>query len=115
MRPRQEKRLRSICLSIDLELINAVRFDELPYKVELTRNRNLQTSKAPLKSQAQGTILFTSVASNQRGFPKNSAWEAQVRLPEGERMRQIRWVFQRIVQGKLRSGCQKGERRQIRR
>src|SRR6218665_473735 len=79
------------------------------------RNRNLQTSKAPLKSQAQGTILFTSVASNQRGFPKNSAWEAQVRLPEGERMRQIRWVFQRIVQGKLRSGCQKGERRQIRR
>jgi len=24
------------------------------------RNRNLQTSKAPLKSQAQGTSLFTS-------------------------------------------------------
>src|SRR6218665_1294184 len=57
------------------------------------RNRNLQTSKAPLKSQAQGTSLFTSAASNQRGFPKNSSWEAQVRLPEGERMRQIRGVF----------------------
>src|SRR6218665_21595 len=71
------------------------------------RNRNLQTSKAPLKSQAQGTSLCTSVASNQRGFPMNSPWEAQVRLPEGERMRQIRGVFQRIVRGKLTSGCQK--------
>src|SRR6218665_485039 len=70
------------------------------------RNRNLQTSKAPLKSQAQGTSLFTSATSNQRGFPKNSPWEAQVRFPEGERMRQIRGVFQRIVRGKLRSGCQ---------
>src|SRR6218665_2508841 len=35
------------------------------------RNRKLQTSKAPLKSQAQGTSLFTSAASNQRVFPKN--------------------------------------------
>src|SRR6218665_81978 len=71
------------------------------------RNRKLQTSKVPLKSQAQGTTLFTSAASNQRGFPKNSLWEAPVRFPEGERMRQIRGVFQRIVRGKLRSGCQK--------
>src|SRR6218665_2326694 len=29
------------------------------------RNRKLQTSKAPLKSQVQGTSLFTSAASNQ--------------------------------------------------
>src|SRR6218665_3109310 len=71
------------------------------------RNRKLQTSKAPLKSQAQGTSLFTSAASNQRGFPKNSPWEGRVRFPEGKRMRQIRGVFQRIVRGKLRSGCQK--------
>src|SRR6218665_1799274 len=81
------------------------------------RNSKLQTSKAPLKSQAQGPSLFTSAASNQRGFPKNSPWEAQVRFPEGERMHQIRGVgermhqirgvFQRIVRGKLRSGCQK--------
>src|SRR5688572_17574264 len=28
------------------------------------RNRNLQTSKAPLESQAQGTSLFTSAASS---------------------------------------------------
>src|SRR6218665_4151350 len=63
------------------------------------RNRQLLTSKAPLKSQAQGTSLFTSAASNQRDFPKNSPWEAQVRFPEGERMRQIRGVFQRIVRG----------------
>src|SRR6218665_1304721 len=85
------------------------------------RNRKLQTSKAPLKSQAQGTSLFTSAASKSEGF-SNSPWEAQVRLPEGERMRQIRGVFQRIVRGKLRSGCQnvregrlgpEGERRQI--
>src|SRR6218665_3159594 len=35
------------------------------------RNRNLKTSKALLKSQAhQGTSLFTSAATNQRGFPK---------------------------------------------
>src|SRR6218665_3431602 len=77
----------------------------------IIRNRNryrkLQTSKAPLKSQAQGTSLFTSATSNQRGFSKNSPWEAQVRFPEDERMRQIRGVFQRIVRGKLRSGCQK--------
>src|SRR6218665_1823843 len=44
------------------------------------RNHKLQISKAPLKSQAQGTSLFTSATSNQRGFPKNSPWEAQVRL-----------------------------------
>src|SRR6218665_3274760 len=53
------------------------------------RNRKLQISKAPLESQAQSFSLFTSAASKQRGFPKNSPWEAQVRLPEGER-RQIR-------------------------
>ena len=35
------------------------------------RNRNLKTSKAPLKSEAhQGTSLFTSAATNQRGVPK---------------------------------------------
>ena len=56
-------------------------------------NRNLQTSKVPLKSQAQGTSLFTSAASNQRGCPKNSPWEAQVQLTskdaktEGEKLR----------------------------
>jgi len=53
------------------------------------RNHKLQTSKASLKSQAQGPSLFTSAESNQRGFPKNCPWEAPVRLPEGER-RQIR-------------------------
>src|SRR6218665_3164465 len=47
----------------------------------LNRNRKLQTSKARLKSQAQGTSLFTSAASNQTGFP--------------------------IVRGRLRSGCQR--------
>src|SRR6218665_1209640 len=35
------------------------------------RNRNLRTSKALLKSQAhQGTSLFTSAATNQRGVSK---------------------------------------------
>ena len=46
------------------------------------RNRNLQTSKAPFESQAQSTSLFTSAAYNQRGCPKDSIWEAQVRLPK---------------------------------
>jgi len=31
--------------------------------------RNHQTSTATLKSQAQGTSLFTSAVSNQRGCP----------------------------------------------
>ena len=42
-------------------------------KITINRNRNLQTSKAPLKSQAQGTSLFTRAASNHRGRPKDSA------------------------------------------
>ena len=34
-------------------------------------NRNLKIAKALLKSQAhQGTSLFASAATNQRGFPK---------------------------------------------
>jgi len=33
-------------------------------------NRNLQTSKEPLESQAQGPVLFTSASSSQRGCPK---------------------------------------------
>jgi len=38
----------------------------------LCRNCILQTSKAPLESQAKGTSLFTSAASNQRGYPEDS-------------------------------------------
>ena len=52
------------------------------YLILNTNNRNLKLSKAPLKSQAhQGTSLFTSVATNQRGVSKGSR-EAQVRFPE---------------------------------
>src|SRR6218665_1195320 len=51
----------------------------------MNRNRNLQTSKGPLRSQAQGTSLFASAWSNQRGCPTISPWKAYVRLPEGER------------------------------
>src|SRR6218665_3033429 len=91
--------------TVDHEIL--VKRLQLSFGLSRNGNRKLQTSKAPLKSQAQGTSLFTSAASNQRGFPKNSQWEAQVRLPEGERMRQIRGVFQRIVRGKLKPGCQK--------
>ena len=46
----------------------------LPYVTVATSaicNRNLKTSKALLKIQAhQGTSLFTSAATNQRGFPR---------------------------------------------
>jgi len=35
------------------------------------RNRDLKISRSPLKSQAQGTSLFTSVATNHRGCPKS--------------------------------------------
>src|SRR6218665_3704469 len=54
-------------------------------------------SRAPAYSRALRQIRGVS----------NSPWEAQVRLPEGDRMRQIRGVCQRIVRGKLRSCCQK--------
>jgi len=38
-------------------------------------NRNLGISRAPLKSQAhQGTSLFTSATTNQRGCSKGSPW-----------------------------------------
>ena len=62
----------------------AMPLDEHNIKVHciILRTRSLLTSKAPLKSQAQGTSLFTSTASNKRGCPR----EAQVLLPEGERM-----------------------------
>src|SRR6218665_3557078 len=33
-------------------------------------------------SKAKGTSLFTSAATNQRGFPKGRSREAQVRFPE---------------------------------
>jgi len=33
-------------------------------------HRHLKISRAPLKSQAQGTSLFMSAATNQRGCPK---------------------------------------------
>jgi len=44
------------------------------------RNRSLQISKAQLKSQVQGTSLFTSA-----GCPKGSTWQAQVRFMKGQR------------------------------
>ena len=43
-------------------------------KEDANRKRNLKIFKALLKSQAhQGTSLFTSVATNQRGFSKREA------------------------------------------
>src|SRR6218665_4225773 len=48
---------------------------------------NLQTAKVPLESQAQGTSLFTSAASNQRGCPKVSPETVHVRMPEGQSSR----------------------------
>src|SRR6218665_958014 len=53
------------------------------------RNRNLRTSKALLKSQAhQGTSLFTSAATNQRGFPKGVKRSSgpNSRVPGGDRV-----------------------------
>ena len=46
------------------------------------RNHNLQTSKAPLKSQAWGTSLFTSAVLSQKGcFRKSSPKMERVELP----------------------------------
>jgi len=41
------------------------------FRLTCSRRPNLHTSQASLKSQAQGTSLFTSAASNQRGC----SWE----------------------------------------
>ena len=53
-------------------------------------NRNLKISKALHKSQAhEGTSLFTSAATNQRGFPKRGSREARgpiSRVPGGDRV-----------------------------
>ena len=39
------------------------------------RNRTLEISRAPLKSQElQGTSLFTSAVTSQIGCPKGSPW-----------------------------------------
>lgn len=40
------------------------------HKMHSIRNRNLQTSKESLKSKNQGTNLFTSITTNQRGCPQ---------------------------------------------
>ena len=72
------------------QLAGLIFWNNLPLKfltIANNRNRNLQTSKAPLESQAQGTSLFTSAASSQRGCPKGSPKEVRVRLPEGQRGR----------------------------
>src|SRR6218665_3021859 len=42
------------------------------------RTRNPQTYEAPLESQAQGSSIFTSAASNQKVCPEDSLWEDQV-------------------------------------
>src|SRR6218665_1324732 len=67
--------------------------------LDFQRNRNLRISKALLKSQAhQGTSLFTSPATNQRGFSKGgqekfrSAFQSIRFLPEYQ-------VFTRFFNG----------------
>src|SRR5688572_27132396 len=49
------------------------------------RYRNLQTSKVPFESRAQGSSLFTSAASRQRGCLKGRQKEVRDRLPGGLR------------------------------
>jgi len=39
--------------------------------VDQINNRNLQTSRAPLESQAQDTRLLAIAASNHRGCPED--------------------------------------------
>src|SRR6218665_2926599 len=61
-----------------------------PGSVCCNRNRNLKTSKALLKSQAhQGTSLFTSAATNQRGVSKGGVKRSSgpnSRVPGGDRV-----------------------------
>jgi len=40
--------------------------------VSTTHNRNLKISSTSLKSQAQGTSLFTRTVMNRRGCPQGS-------------------------------------------
>src|SRR6218665_924478 len=56
-----------VCLFVCLFFM----YDNKLTKRNRNRNRKLKTSKALLKSQAhQGTSLFTSAATNQRGVSK---------------------------------------------
>src|SRR6218665_682557 len=60
-----------VCLCVSVCVYVCVCMCVYAYVCLCNRNRNLRTSKALLKSQAhQGTSLFTSAATNQRGFPK---------------------------------------------
>jgi len=71
----------------------------LNYYLFSLRNRNLRTTRAPLKSQAhQGTSLFTSAAMNQMSFPKGSPRWAQVRFPKRSEVTEyvLRWVSFRM-------------------
>jgi|SRR6218665_223541 len=56
----------------------------------------ISRSKALLKSQEhQGTSLFTSAATNQRGVFQRGSREAQVRFPEGQEGTEkvLRWML----------------------
>src|SRR6218665_406031 len=58
---------------------------------------NSKLLKRNSKASAGHQLIHERCVKSE-GF-SNSPWEAQVRLPEGERMRQIGRVFQRIDRG----------------
>src|SRR6218665_2164927 len=48
---------------------------------------NSKLLKRNSKAKRRAPAYSRALRQIRRGFPKNSLWEAQVRLPEGERMR----------------------------
>src|ERR1043165_440192 len=81
--------------------------NEAPYQINFFKHSNhkivivinLQTVKAPLESQAQGTRLFTSVASSQKVVREGSPKAVRVRFPEDQRG-QIRCRLSRELEGR---------------
>ena len=60
-------------LQVSQDLLANVNFHQSAAKMRQQlslHNRNLKSSRAPLKSQVQSTSLYMSAVTNQRGCPK---------------------------------------------
>ena len=71
--------LQSLGVSAVIKAGKLFSIEEMQFNAVVGPNRNLKISKSPLKSQAQGTSLFTSAASNKRGYPEDSPWDPVTR------------------------------------
>jgi len=62
----------SLCSLSDVIVHN---YEIGPTASQSYRNHNVQTSQVLLKHQVQGTNIFASAVSNQKGCPEDSPWK----------------------------------------